>query len=159
MNAKHKPRVQPLQSAQAALLSGEIIQLASVNTDSGNLAIIDQWQTTHQIDAQCQLLPQLKPGDRVVFCILDDAQVAVLHRLMPVQDEQSAQPAKQDKIEFSLPGVEDLGVTMSKNGIELRAGETSLHLNRDGSLSINARELKQTASENLRLKGGNVHIN
>lgn len=153
MNAKHAPRIHPLPHQQPSLCKGQVVQTPGSDT----LGISDQWQVIHPIDAQCQLLPQLQVGDPVIFCVLDNGQVAVLHKLISMPTNTTS--AKPETLELSLPGVADVSLKMNEKGIELQSGETSLLLSRDGSLTIQARNLKQIASEALRLKGETVHIN
>lgn len=151
MDAKYKPRIQPLNTAvsTSTLLSGYIVKCAN----EAVCYVIDSWQKIYPVSAQCQLLPQLHEGDHVVFCVLDNDQVVVLNRLTSLPSQEA------NKLELAMPGIKDSFIRITEEGIHLQAGKASLQISKDGTINIDSRNLSQTAKEVLLIKGGNVRIN
>src|SRR5690554_5391876 len=121
MDARHNPHIQPLDRTSSNLLSGHVIKSKNEN----GCYVIDAFQNVHTVSALCQLLPQLSEGDQVIFCILDDGQVAVLNRLVSLQNYDAS------ALELAIPGIDDSFIRITEDGIHLQAGKTFLRISKD----------------------------
>ncbi|MFY0666091.1 MAG: hypothetical protein JXQ97_15815 [Natronospirillum sp.] len=149
MDTRHKPHIQPLNRTSLNLLSGHIIK----GKNETEYFVIDGNQAVHAVNVQCQFLPHLSEGDQVVFCVLENGQVAVLSRLVATQNYSTS------KLELAIPGIDDSFIRITEDGIHLQAGKTSLRVSKDGTISSDSRNLSQTAEESVLIKGGTVRIN